>query len=86
MHIMTIITNCGFQCCSHLSVDTTSIKVGFIILNTFKPECTYFAGIMLNAFAYYAQNYADIIGASLLCIHSDTNSLTYVCKLWFLDT
>ena len=39
------------QCCSHLSVTTTSINVGFIILNAGKPECTHYAGIVLNAFA-----------------------------------
>ena len=31
-------------------------------------NCAYYASIMLNAFAtYYANNYAGIIGSSLVC-------------------
>ena len=38
--------------------------------------CAYYAGIMLNAFAaYYAHNYAGIIGSSLLLAYSMTMCL-----------
>ena len=37
---------------------------------------TYYAGIMLDALpSYYAQNYAGIIGSSLLHVHSSITSI-----------